>query len=609
MAGVDAVLVGKETRAAERQARASAQLKRLKDSTDGSATAILISSSSSSETETEGDGRRISEDDEYGAVGGCSPIHRKKRGRKTVVTPELAAALDRTKVSDRKALFVVAETAKSLGHDVASLALNRSSLRRQRLEYRSEVSTRLKAEFQSGIPLVIHWDGKLIQDLTSKEKVDRLPILVSGKGISQLLSVAKLPSGTGEAQAAAVHSAIEDWKIAGQIRAMCFDTTSSNTGRIAGACTLLEQKLDKELLPLACRHHIAELIIGSTFQVCMGATSAPQVLLFKRFQQQWEYLDREKYQTGVDCPDVASYLLDIKDSILQFAMQHLAESQPRDDYREFLELTVIFLGGAPSRGVRFLAPGPMHHARWMSKVLYSLKVWMLRSQFSLTAREERGLRDICIFAVRIYLKAWIRAPLATCAPFNDLQLMKSLLEYSSINTAISKVTSEKLSKHMWYLSEHLVCLAFFDSAVSTQTKQNMVAALNMEELNVPDSKVLPVEKRVIITSLESFHEKKLEDFVTKNSIAFFHKIDISTSFLQSDPSTWEERDDYKMALETVKCMAVVNDHAERGVALIQEYSGLFTHDESQLQFLLQVVADHRRAFPDSKKETLLSHMP
>lgn len=64
----------------------------------------------------------------------------------------------------------------------------------------------------------------MILDLIGKEKVDRLPVLVSVKGVSQLLTVAKLPSGTGEAQAAAVFGAIEDSGVADSIRAMCFDT-------------------------------------------------------------------------------------------------------------------------------------------------------------------------------------------------------------------------------------------------------------------------------------------------------------------------------------------------------------------------------------------------
>ena len=51
-----------------------------------------------------------------------------------------------------------------------------------------------------------------------------------------------------------------------------------------------------------------------------------------------------------------------------------------------------------------MTPGAMHHARWMSKVMYSLKVWMFRSQFVLTPKEEEGLREVCIFVVRLYLK-------------------------------------------------------------------------------------------------------------------------------------------------------------------------------------------------------------
>ena len=145
------------------------------------------------------------------AVGGIAfRTLKRKRGRKTVVTPELAAALDRTKVSDRKAVFVIAETAKSLGHNIDELALNRDSIRRHRVEHRVQRSANIKAEFQGNVPLVVHWDGKLIPDLIGKEKVDRLPVLVSGKGVSQLLTVAKLPSGTGEAEAAAVFGAIED---------------------------------------------------------------------------------------------------------------------------------------------------------------------------------------------------------------------------------------------------------------------------------------------------------------------------------------------------------------------------------------------------------------
>ena len=52
---------------------------------------------------------------------------------------------------------------------------------------------------------------------------------------------------------------------------------------------------------------------------------------------------------------------------------------------------------------------------------------------------------------------------------------------------------------------------------------------------------------------------------------------------------------------TVHELKVVNDTAQRGVALIQAYSGSLTRDEEQLQYLLQVVAAHRQAVPQPTK--------
>jgi len=92
-------------------------------------------------------------------------------------------------------------------------------------------------------------------------------------------------------QIAADHIALEDWGITRGVRAMCFDTTL-NAERLAGACVLLEQK--KEVLSLACRHHIMELIIGAVFQVCLGGTSSPEVPLLQCFQQFWEFVDQDK---------------------------------------------------------------------------------------------------------------------------------------------------------------------------------------------------------------------------------------------------------------------------------------------------------------------------
>ena len=134
----------------------------------------------------------------------------------------------------------------------------------------------------------------------------------------------------------------------------------------------------------------------------------------------------------------------IRQNIIDFAEKQLQDHQPRDDYRELLELSIIFQGGIPPRGAHLMKPTPVHHARWMAKMIYSFKVWMFRGQFNLTCYEEKGIWEFCLFVVIIYLKAWFTAPIAACAPHFDLQLLKDLKAYKDTHAGVSKATSAKL---------------------------------------------------------------------------------------------------------------------------------------------------------------------
>ena len=95
-------------------------------------------------------------------------------------------------------------------------------------------------------------------ELTGSDHVDRLPVLVSGNGVSQLLSVAR-STGTGEDQARAVVEALEEWGLTDRIVGLSFDTTSSNIGRHSGACVQIEQKMGRDMLHFACRHHVFDV--------------------------------------------------------------------------------------------------------------------------------------------------------------------------------------------------------------------------------------------------------------------------------------------------------------------------------------------------------------
>ncbi|XP_015122270.1 uncharacterized protein LOC107044756 [Diachasma alloeum] len=187
---------------------------------------------------------------------------------------------------------------------------------------------------------------------------------------------------------------------------MIFDTTASNTGSTNGTCVLLEQLLGRNLLHLACRHHLLELLLKSAFEASMGPNTRPDILIFKRFQEQWKNIEKGEFSPGVQDDDVKATVRNDAENALAFAYSRLKIDNIRKDYKEFLELAVMFLDGNLPNGNRFRALGPIHHARWMAKTIYSLKIFLLRDQFHMTSQEISGLKRICIFIVLLYQKSW-----------------------------------------------------------------------------------------------------------------------------------------------------------------------------------------------------------
>ena len=106
----------------------------------------------------------------------------------------------------------------------------------------------------------------------------RLAILISGGPDhvnGKLLSVPTIPDGTGLSQTLATMNALREWSCVDSIIGLCYDTTSSNTGRHRGAVAILEDMLEKKVLHLECRHHVLELVVGGVATALFGKTTGP----------------------------------------------------------------------------------------------------------------------------------------------------------------------------------------------------------------------------------------------------------------------------------------------------------------------------------------------
>ncbi|XP_044580403.1 uncharacterized protein LOC123262280 isoform X3 [Cotesia glomerata] len=321
---------------------------------------------------------------------------KKKIPKINIITPNLAAALDRANVSNRNATYILAATLQSVGIDLRNVNLSYKTIQRNRILLRKEIAEGLKKDLKFNDNYVVHWDGKLLSDIVGADVVDRLPILLTSSGAEQLLGIQKIGAGTGIEQASAVNSTLKHWGVSDYVKAVCFDTAYTNTGIHRGAGVELENLLGRKLIWLPCRHHVIELLIKGVFEVYWPTQNGPNVSIFGRFKNNWNKIDKSKYSAGINDPIVAKVLSEKKDETLDFIESYSLKYLPRNDYREFLELSSIFLGVIPKDNFTFKHPGAMSHARWMSKVIYCLKIYIFRGEFKLTPHELTSIRQLQI---------------------------------------------------------------------------------------------------------------------------------------------------------------------------------------------------------------------
>lgn len=226
---------------------------------------------------------------------------------------------------------------------------------------------------------------------------------------------------------------------------------------------------------------------------------------------------------------------------------------------------------------------------------------MFKDQFEMRAAEIVGLREICVFIILFYIKSWFTCTNAITASQSDLTLLQNLIKYSKTNAKVSKAAIVKVTSHLWYLSEELVGLAYFDSSVSSEVKIKMRDAMRLTDSSATNTLkcvVKEVDWPAILT-------KDLSNFVTKRSHFLFDQFGISTEFLDEPPNQWEFNENFQRGLKIFKNLKVTNDVAERGVALIQEFNGAFTTDEEQRQYALQIIKNHRKMYSTPNKQNFI----
>jgi len=521
--------------------------------------------------------------------------------------PMFNAALERTKTSTRQALMIISPALAAAGVDVNQLSLSRTSFIKAHNDSRETLAAAVRQSFQPTVPLVAHFDGKLLANPVGPKR-DCLPIVVSGLDVEKLLGIPMLPVGTGVMMGNKVVEFVRDWPgVEEHLAGLCFDTTASNTGIHAGAITVVQQAFNRRLLFLACRHHMLEICASAVFDAFF-ASKGPEIELFGRLKLQWDFIDKSKFdpfhgdEAGEGCLSVSenAWLVSHRDVVVSNLQQHLQDVQPREDYREFARLALRLLG--VDIDPTSCAPGAYHRARWMAKGIYCLKIFGFRHQFHMSKREIESLRRICIFVCTIYVRVWFAAPLATSAPTNDLLMLQQIEDFQQVDSKIAGVAGAKMRLQLWYLSEDLASLPLFSDNISDYEKSTIVNALQKNPF--PDD-----VRRVAPNKIPEFRNLSVAQFVTRRSLNLFYALRLPKEFLTAAVDTWSECANYISARKILRALKVVNDCAERAVKLATDFNEILTKNDEQRQLLYQVVEHDRKHLPANatKKQLVKSN--
>ena len=170
---------------------------------------------------------------------------------------------------------------------------------------------------------------------------------------------------------------------------MTFDTTASNTGHVTAACVTVQKQLGRALLWSACRHNVGKIILSHVFDdLQIEASKSPDVTLFTRFRKNAAMLSvpvkstdeqLSQFRSNSFSDDAIQIVDRCRASVLQLAASEL--SLRRDDYRDFAELCTVFVDGEMAdHPISFKRPGTLHKARWMGKLIYSIRICLFELQ-------------------------------------------------------------------------------------------------------------------------------------------------------------------------------------------------------------------------------------
>ena len=203
---------------------------------------------------------------------------------------------------------------------------------------------------------------------------------------------------------------LDEWNCSHTVSGMVFDTTSANTGAVTAGCISIQIELGRELLWNACRHHVGEVILTHVWDdLKIEVSKSPDFQVFVKFKDCFESLTNSSVE-DLELPIIPEDLSVNKQNLILICQEAQAGSFAKGDYKELVDLVLLYLGEGLKSFDGFIRTGALHKARWMAKLLYGIKIVLLRRRISelpkgavFSAQQSEKLQRFILFTVFCYV--------------------------------------------------------------------------------------------------------------------------------------------------------------------------------------------------------------
>lgn len=468
-------------------------------------------------------------------------------------------------------------------------------LRSKEVEY----TNRIQADESYG---TLCFDHQATRKISGKYEgnTHRLAIVWHSNKEHNVIGMVEMSDKTAESQANALLNTCQNFGIErNQISGLSCDNENTNVGIHGGTCLLIEKSLEKPLLRLMCRHHIAELMIKNVYH-CLFTTDTPNNIFFPILKKEWSSLreanfpitafdpeepeegdeDEYSFTTNMNASACNEYA-NMKAAALNELRAHSRNRFVRDDYREVTRLALMFLGDeeplciTKRNQVKFRTIINPSNARFMATIIQGIECYLFRRSLEWASPQlklmKHNITRFSIFVSLVNIRYWNRISVLFDAPVNDLKLLQDLETYKMFDRPVAGAAIRAMERHLNYMGEECAPLSLFSDKVSEQEK-NIMASKMLETLSEGTRPRRNNGNDIAYCESigdENFNWKLIDIFnlVGDRSHFFFDIMNLPREFLRLDSNEWKTNNDYNKAKNIVqKALICVNDGSERVIA-------------------------------------------